>query len=90
MWGTQGSACTGEGAVYRQTRDMSLAQRVWSRRKIAKDELMQHEERNNLYAYLGQKNFKTVVSKKIKLAETDMIALYTRGNLGECRRGGTG
>ena len=41
--------------------------------------MMQHEERNNLYAYLGQKNFKSVVSKKIKLAETDMIALYTRG-----------
>lgn len=40
---------------------------------------MKHEERNNLYAYLGQKNFKPVVSKKIKLVENDMIALYTRG-----------
>ena len=67
------------GAVYRQTRDMSLAQEMVEQEKIAKDELMQHEERNNLYAYLGQKNFKPVVSKKIKLAETDMIALYTRG-----------
>ena len=67
------------GAVYRQTRDMSLAQEMVEQEKIAKDELMQHEERNNLYAYLGQKNFKSVVSKKIKLAETDMIALYTRG-----------
>ena len=65
------------GAVYRQTRDMSLAQEMVEQEKIAKDELMQHEERNNLYAYLGQKNFKPVVSKKIKLAETDMIALYT-------------
>ena len=67
------------GAVYCQTRDMSLAQEMVEQEKIAKDELMQHEERNNLYAYLGQKNFKPVVSKKIKLAETDMIALYTRG-----------
>ena len=58
---------------------MSLAQEMVEQEKIAKDELMQHEERNNLYAYLGQKNFKPVVSKKIKLAETDMIALYTRG-----------
>ena len=67
------------GAVYCQTRDMSLAQEMVEQEKIARDELMQHEERNNLYAYLGQKNFKPVVSKKIKLAETDMIALYTRG-----------
>ena len=36
------------GAVYRQTRDMSLAQEMVEQEKIAKDELMQHEERNNL------------------------------------------
>ena len=58
---------------------MSLAQEMVEQEKIAKDELMKHEERNNLYAYLGQKNFKPVVSKKIKLVENDMIALYTRG-----------
>ena len=67
------------GAVFRQTKDMSLAQEMVEQEKIAKDELMKHEERNNLYAYLGQKNFKPVVSKKIKLVENDMIALYTRG-----------
>ena len=67
------------GTVFRQTKDMSLAQEMVEQEKIAKDELMKHEERNNLYAYLGQKNFKPVVSKKIKLVETDMIALYTRG-----------
>ena len=67
------------GAVFRQTEDMSLGQVMVEQEKIAKAELMKHEERNNLYAYLGQKNFKPVVSKKIKLVENDMIALYTRG-----------
>ncbi|MCI8785922.1 MAG: hypothetical protein HFI84_04595 [Eubacterium sp.] len=67
------------GTVYRQTRDLSLAQEMITQDKISKDELMRHEERNNLYTYLGQKNFEPVISKKIKLAETDMIALYTRG-----------
>ncbi|MBO5278352.1 MAG: protein phosphatase 2C domain-containing protein, partial [Lachnospiraceae bacterium] len=67
------------GAVYRQTKDMSLAWEMAEQEKIAKDELMQHEERNNLYAYLGQKKLRPMISKKIKLAETDMIALYTRG-----------
>ena len=32
-------------------RDMSLAQEMVEQEKIAKDELMKHEERNNLYAY---------------------------------------
>lgn len=67
------------GTVFIQTKDMSLAQEMLDQDKIAKDELMRHEERNNLYTYLGQKKFSPVVSKKIKLAETDMIALYTRG-----------
>lgn len=67
------------GAVYRQTKDMSSAQEMVEQQKIVKDELMQHEERNNLYTYLGQKNFSPAISKKIKLVETDMIALYTRG-----------
>lgn len=67
------------GAVYTQTKDMSFAQEMVEQQKIVKDELMQHEERNNLYTYLGQKSFSPVISKKIKLVETDMIALYTRG-----------
>lgn len=67
------------GEVYRQTKDMSLAQNMVEQEKISKDELMRHEERNNLYSYLGQEKFAPVISKKIKLAETDMIALYTRG-----------
>ena len=42
--------------------------------------LAKHEERNNLYAYVGQGDrFKPVISKKIKLENGDILALYTRG-----------
>ncbi len=48
--------------------------------KIEVDKLEQHEERNNLYCYLGQKEgFYPFISKKIKLSNSDVIALYTRG-----------
>ena len=48
--------------------------------KIGLDKVAVHEERNNLYAYLGQeKEFHPFISKKIKLKNTDAIAMFTRG-----------
>ncbi|MBD5480396.1 MAG: hypothetical protein HDR14_14110 [Lachnospiraceae bacterium] len=67
------------GQVFRQTEDMSLAQEFVEQEKVAKDALQEHEERNNLYAYLGQGGAKPRISKKIKLLDTDIITLYTRG-----------
>ena len=67
------------GRVYRQTEDMSLSQELLEEDRIPKDALQRHEERNNLYAYLGQPYAKPYVSKKIKLSDTDILALYTRG-----------
>lgn len=67
------------GSVYRQTKDMSLSQDMADQEQIPKDEVMRHEERNNLYSYLGQKSFHPYISKKIKLLETDILTLYTRG-----------
>lgn len=67
------------GTVYQQTRDMSLSQSMTEREEISKDEVMRHAERNNLYSYLGKRQFYPVISKKIKLLEMDMLALYTRG-----------
>ncbi len=37
------------GAVFRQTKDMSLAQEMVEQEKIAKDELMKHEEREIIF-----------------------------------------
>lgn len=67
------------GRVYRQTADMSFSQELFDQEKIPKDALQRHEERNNLYDYLGKPYAKPFVSKKIKLQDTDILALYTRG-----------
>lgn len=67
------------GAAYFQTEDMSLSQELVEREQIPKDALQRHEERNNLYAYLGRPDARPYISKKIKLIDTDIITLYTRG-----------
>ena len=67
------------GQVFKQTEDMSLTQELLEQERIPKDALQRHEERNNLYAYLGQAHAAPFVSRKIKLTDTDIITLYTRG-----------
>lgn len=68
------------GLVKQESVDMSLANDIVKKDKLTKDLISQHEERNNLYSYLGKdKNFKPFISKKIKLMDSDIIALYTRG-----------
>lgn len=68
------------GAVREQSKDMSLGQELAKGEQLAEDVLAKHEERNNLYSYLGQeKGFSPYISKKIKLENGDIISLYTRG-----------
>ncbi|EOS41605.1 hypothetical protein C809_04176 [Lachnospiraceae bacterium MD335] len=63
-----------------QSRDTSLSSDLGKEKNLSEDMLAKHEERNNLYAYVGQGDrFKPVVSKKIKLENGDILALYTRG-----------
>lgn len=61
------------------TSDMSLSQDMVKAEQLAEDKLARHEERNNLYSYLGKERFKPFVSKKIKLVNGDIITLYTKG-----------
>ncbi|MDE7417482.1 MAG: SpoIIE family protein phosphatase [Lachnospiraceae bacterium] len=69
-----------DGFVRYQSTDQSLTLDLVKEEKVEPDKVAVHEERNNLYAYLGQeKEFHPYISKKIKLANTDAIALYTRG-----------
>ena len=68
-----------QGRFFLKSSDMSLANDL-----IQKGEndtpLDKHEERHNLYAYLGKKDFfKPFVSKSQKLADADIITLYSRG-----------
>ncbi len=59
--------------------DMSLSQDLVKEEKLPGDKLAEHEERNNLYSYFGRKRFNPFISKKIKLKDSDIITLYTRG-----------
>lgn len=61
------------------TSDMSLGQDLASSGQITEDKLSRHEERNNLYSWLGKKKFRPVISKKIRLMSGDIITLCTRG-----------
>ncbi len=61
------------------TSDMSLSQDMVVSEQITEDKLAKHEERNNLTSYLGQEKFNPFISKKIKLANGDIITLYTKG-----------
>lgn len=68
------------GRVKEQSSDMSLGNDIGKEEKLPEDVLSRHEERNNLYAYVGQgKGFSPTVSGKIKLENGDILTLYTRG-----------
>lgn len=63
-----------------QSIDQSLTADLVKEERVEQDKVSIHEERNNLYAYLGQdKDFHPYISKKIKLTNADALALYTRG-----------
>lgn len=69
-----------DGFLRMQSQDSSLSMDMVKAEKLEQDKLAQHEERHNLYCYLGQeKDFSPYISKKFKLANADAVALYTRG-----------
>lgn len=68
------------GFLQHATADQSLTMDLVREEKVPQDKVAAHIERNNLYTYLGQeKDFHPHVSKKIKLTNSDAVALYTRG-----------
>lgn len=68
------------GEVAEQTFDTSLGTDMLKKLDLTEDALARHEERNNLYAYLGQgKGFCPQISEKIRLNNGDILTLYTRG-----------
>lgn len=75
------------GAIIEATKDTSLTQRLADSEEIPLDMVSSHEERNNLYAYLGQPGkFSPVISAKHTLEDGDIILLETRGaweNIGD-------
>lgn len=63
------------------SKDQSLSQNLAEEERILKDKVAIHEERNNLYSYLGQLDKKPEyqVSTKRKLSDGDVLVLCTRG-----------
>lgn len=69
-----------DGFPRMQSQDSSLSMDMVREEKLEADKLARHEERHNLFCYLGQeKGFSPYISKKFKLANADAAALYTRG-----------
>ena len=68
------------GRYLTQTIDQSLTQNLIEAEKLPLDQAAAHEERNNLYSYLGERGtLKTIVSPAIKLENGDILAQMTRG-----------
>lgn len=69
-----------DGFTRLRSLDQSLTADLVQEEKVEPDKVAVHEERNNLFAYLGkEKEFHPFISKKFKLLNGDVIALYTRG-----------
>ena len=67
------------GRFFTESTDMSLAADLIKKGE-SETPLDRHEERHNLYTYLGKKDFfKPFVSKTQKLNDADIITIYTQG-----------
>lgn len=63
-----------------KTKDQSLTQNLLKEERITLDQAAAHEERNNLYSFLGDRGQPEIlVSKKVPLENGDSFALFTRG-----------
>lgn len=71
-----------------ESKDQSLTENLVERETLPRDKAAVHEERNNLYSYLGQINgrMEIQVSGKRKLMNGDILLLYTRGIWENCDR----
>lgn len=73
------------GRALIQSTDQSLTQNLVASEKVPLDQAAMHQERNNLYSYLGMRGTpKVEVSGKIKLENGDVFAQLTRGVWENC------
>lgn len=63
-----------------RTKDQSLTENLLEDQKVTPDKARLHEERNNLYSYLGgRERPKAVISGRIALMDGDIVELMSRG-----------
>lgn len=72
--------------ILQESKDQSLTENLVEEEEIPRDKAAEHEERNNLYSYLGQNTgrMQIQISHKKKLADGDIFFLYTRGIWENC------
>lgn len=71
--------------IMEKTTDQSLTSNLVEAEKITLDQAAAHEERNNLYSFLGERGTpKIQISKKRKLENGDVFLLLTRGVWEQC------
>ncbi len=71
--------------ILEQTKDQSLTQNLVDRERIVLDEAARHEERNNLYSFLGERGKPEIqISRKKKLEAGDLFIQLTRGVWEQC------
>lgn len=72
--------------IIQESKDQSLTENLVEEEEIPRDKAAVHEERNNLYSYLGQNTgrLQIQISRKKKLADGDIFLLYTRGIWENC------
>ena len=71
--------------ILERTQDQSLTQNLLDVEKLPMDQAAAHEERNNLYSFLGERGTPHIqVSKKRKLENGDIFTLLTRGVWEKC------
>lgn len=71
--------------VLERTKDQSLTQNLLDQEKIPLDEAAAHEERNNLYSFLGERGTPNYqISRKKKLEDGDIFVQLTRGVWEQC------
>jgi len=71
--------------ILERTRDQSLTQNLVEQEQVVLDEAARHEQRNNLYSFLGERGKPDIqISRKRKLEAGDLFIQLTRGVWEQC------
>ena len=82
--GQQPSVPDRNARILEQTKDQSLTQNLLEQERILLDEAARHEERNNLYSFLGKEESRRYRFPGKKLEAGDLLIQLTRGVWEQC------
>lgn len=71
--------------ILERTLDQSLTQNLVEQERVVLDQAARHEERNNLYSFLGERGKPEIqISRRKRLEEGDLFVQLTRGVWEQC------